>query len=60
MPKITPIYKTIELKENFSALDYFRVISEDGKKENCLLFESADVVPKYGEYSIGTSSPSLN
>ncbi len=59
MPKITPIYKTIEVKENFSALDYFRIISNNGKKENCLLFESADVVPKYGEYSIGTSSPSL-
>ncbi len=59
MLKITPIYKTIEVKENFSALDYFRVISNNGKKENCLLFESADVVPKYGEYSIGTSSPSL-
>jgi len=59
MPKITPIYKTIEVGNNFSALDYFKVISNNGKKENCLLFESADVVPKYGEYSIGTSSPSL-
>ena len=59
MPKITPIYKSKEVGNNFSALDYFRVISDNGKKENCLLFESADVVPKYGEYSIGTSSPSL-
>lgn len=40
-------------------VEYFAKLSENGKKEGSILFESADIVPKYGEKSIGSASPCL-
>ncbi|MDP6647925.1 MAG: anthranilate synthase component 1, partial [Candidatus Woesearchaeota archaeon] len=35
-------------------VDYFAKLSDYGTKKNCILFESADIVPKYGEKSLGS------
>lgn len=40
-------------------VEYFAKLSENGKKEGSILFESADIVPKYGEKSIGSANPCL-
>ncbi|MBI5872198.1 chorismate-binding protein [archaeon] len=40
-------------------VDFFAVLSENGEKDNCVLLESADVMKKYGEKSIGGCNPSL-
>jgi anthranilate synthase component 1 len=47
------------LNETIEPQDFFRVISSDGKKDNCVLFESADVAKKTGERSIGSVDPTL-
>lgn len=54
---VVPIYKI--LKVDLSPLDYFAKISDYGRKENCVLLESAEHIPKYGEQSVGTADPCL-
>ncbi len=55
---IVPIYKVVDNIED--PVDYFAKLSDYGRKKNCLLLESADIVDKYGELSIGTSNPCLH
>ena len=55
--EIVPIVK--ELSSDQSALDFFAKLSDYGRKENSILLESADIVQKYGEKSIGSASPCL-
>ncbi|HIH09828.1 MAG TPA: anthranilate synthase component 1 [Candidatus Diapherotrites archaeon] len=38
-------------------LGYFMKLSDYGRKKDCILLESADVITKYGEKSIGSASP---
>jgi len=54
---IFPVYK----EKNFShcPIEFFSLLSEQGRKENCILLESADVLKKYGEKSIGSAQPCL-
>ena len=41
------------------AVEYFMKISNYGKKEGCILLESADIMTKYGEKSLGSANPCL-
>lgn len=54
---VVPVYKV--LNTEICPLDYFAVISDYGRKDNCILLESAEIVSKYGENSVGTSNPCL-
>jgi len=55
--EIVPVYKII--KGKLDAVELFAKLSNYGKKKYSLLLESADIVPKYGELSLGSASPSL-
>ena len=55
--EIISLVKTIE--EPIDAVEYFGKLSNNGRKKYSLFLESADIVPKYGEMSIGTASPCL-
>lgn len=54
---IVPIYKVIDGPIN--AVEFFAKLSNYGAKKNSILLESADIVPKYGELSLGSASPCL-
>ncbi len=54
---IVSIYE--ELGGALDAEDFFRKLSDYGRKKGCILLESADVVTKYGEKSIGSAEPCL-
>tara|TARA_Y100000310_G_scaffold345709_1_gene468601 strand:+ start:3951 stop:5552 length:1602 start_codon:yes stop_codon:yes gene_type:complete len=54
---IVPIYETMNRLSN--AEEYFEKISDYGRKKNSILFESADIITKYGEKSIGSANPCL-
>jgi anthranilate synthase component 1 len=46
--------------DNFpDPVSYFAKLTNYGKQENCILLESADIVSKYGERSIGAIDPCL-
>ncbi|MBN2067509.1 MAG: anthranilate synthase component 1 [Candidatus Diapherotrites archaeon] len=55
--QIVPVY-TVH-NEAVDPISFFSLLSEKGEKENCILLESADVMKRYGEKSIGCSSPCL-
>jgi len=54
---VVPVYKSRKIE--ISPLDYFAKLSDYGRKKNSILLESAEVIPKYGEQSVGTSDPCL-
>ncbi len=54
---VVPVYKVVDAPDN--AIEYFSKLSDYGRKANCLLLESADVIAKYGELSLGSASPCL-
>ena len=54
---VVPIVETLPFAIN--PVEYFAKLSDYGRKKNSLLFESASIVPKYGERSLGTSDPCL-
>jgi len=54
---IVPIYETMNSVSN--AEEYFEKISDYGRKKNSILLESADIITKYGEKSIGSANPCL-
>ncbi len=54
---IVPLYKKID--RAIDPADLFEKISDYGRKENCLFLESAKVVKKYGENSIGSADPCI-
>jgi anthranilate synthase component 1 len=52
---LVPIYQTVRLDTNID--DYFAVLSDFGRKPYSFLLESADIVPRYGEFSLGCVDP---
>lgn len=54
---IVPIVE--ELSYALDPVEYFAKLSGCGNKKNSVFFESADVVPKYGEKSFGSAEPCL-
>ncbi len=54
---IVPIVK--EISSGQHALDFFAKLSDYGRQKNSILLESADVMKKYGEKSIGSADPCL-
>ena len=54
---IVPIVETLPYALN--PVEYFSKLSNYGRKKHSLLLESADIVPKYGEKSLGSASPCL-
>ena len=54
---VVPIVETLPFAIN--PVEYFAKLSDYGSKKNSLLLESASIVPKYGERSLGTSDPCL-
>ena len=54
---IVPVVE--ELPYALNPVEYFSKLSDYGNKKNSLMFESADVVPKYGEKSLGSADPCL-
>ncbi|MFH1849600.1 MAG: anthranilate synthase component 1 [archaeon] len=56
---VVPVVHTETNDETRCAIEYFAKLSDYGRKANCILLESADIVPKYGENSIGTADPCL-
>ncbi len=55
--EIIPVYKVIELP--IDSIEFFAKLSDYGRKKHSILLESADIVPKYGELSLGSVSPCL-
>ncbi|MBI2575680.1 anthranilate synthase component 1 [Candidatus Woesearchaeota archaeon] len=55
--EIVTIVKTLSTPIN--ATEFFCKLSDYGRKKYSLFFESADIVPKYGELSLGSASPCL-
>lgn len=55
--EIIPIYKVIDRPIN--SIEFFAKLSDYGRKKYSILLESADIVPKYGELSLGSTSPCL-
>jgi len=55
--EIIPVYKVIDGPIN--SIEFFAKISDYGRKKHSILLESADIVPKYGELSLGSASPCL-
>lgn len=55
--EIVPVYK--ELNTIVDPIEYFAKLSNYGRKKDCLLLESADIIAKYGEKSLGTADPCL-
>ena len=54
---IVPIVETLPFA--LEPVDYFAKLSDYGAKSHCVLLESADIVPKYGEKSLGSADPCL-
>jgi anthranilate synthase component 1 len=54
---IVPVVETLPYA--LQPVEYFAKLSDYGKKEGSILFESADIVPKYGEKSLGSADPCL-
>src|SRR3989338_8997970 len=40
-------------------VEYFAKLSDFGRNKDCIMLESANIVPKYGERSVGSASPCL-
>src|SRR3989338_277372 len=55
--EIVPVYKVIE--KRVDSIEFFSKLSDYGRKKHSILLESADIVPKYGELSIGSANPCL-
>jgi len=54
---IVPVVET--LPYTLEPVEYFAKLSEYGNKKNSVLLESADIIPKYGERSLGSADPCL-
>jgi hypothetical protein len=54
---IVPVVE--ELPYALQPVEYFSKLTGNGNKKNCILFESAAIVQKYGEKSLGSASPCL-
>lgn len=56
---IVPLYEEIALGTASDELEVFMKLSDYGRTKDCILLESADVVTKYGEKSLGASQPCI-
>jgi len=54
---IVPLYE--EMSTEMNAFDYFSRLSNHGASKNSILLESADIITKYGEKSIGSVDPCI-
>lgn len=54
---IVPIVETLPFA--LEPVEYFAKLSDYGAKSHCVLLESADIVLKYGEKSLGSADPCL-
>jgi|TARA_B100001964_G_C14258572_1_gene613889 anthranilate synthase component 1 len=54
---IVPIVETLPYA--LKPVEYFAKLSDYGNKKNCILLESADIILKYGERSLGSAEPCL-
>ncbi len=54
---IVTVQEAVEIQG--SSLDFFAKLSDYGRKKNCVLFESAEILPMYGEKTIGVVDPCL-
>jgi len=54
---IVPIVETLPYA--LEPVEFFAKLSDYGNKKNSILLESADIVPKYGERSLGSADPCL-
>lgn len=54
---LVAVQEEVEYKD--SGLDYFAKLADYGRRKNCILFESAELLPKYGEKTIGIFDPCL-
>ena len=54
---IVPVVETLPYA--LEPVEYFAKLSDYGNKKNSILLESADIVPKYGEKSLGSAEPCL-
>ncbi len=54
---IIPIVRTLD--KAVDSLEFFAKLSDYGRKKDSFLLESADLIEKFGELSIGTASPCL-
>lgn len=55
--KIVPCVRVLHSEGN--ALELFSKLSDYGRKQHSVMLESADVIKKYGEQSVGTADPCL-
>src|SRR3989338_2383888 len=55
--KLIPIVETLPYA--IDPVEYFAKLSDFGRNKDCIMFESASIVPKYGERSVGSASPCL-
>ncbi len=55
---IVPVYKELNLGSH-CPVEFFAKLSDYGRKENSILLESADIMKKYGEKSLGSANPCL-
>lgn len=56
--EFVPVVETLDLG-GACPVDYFAKLSDYGRNPDCVLLESADIVPKYGQHSMGTADPCL-
>lgn len=54
---IIPLIETLPYA--LEPVEYFAKLSDYGREKNSILLESADIVPKYGERSLGSAEPCL-
>jgi anthranilate synthase component I len=54
---IVPVVETLPYA--LDPVEFFAKITEYGKKKNSILLESADIIAKYGERSLGSADPCL-
>lgn len=57
--KIGSIVPIFEVIEGIDAEDLFIKLSDYGRNKNSIFLESAEIMPKHGELSIGSSNPCL-
>ena len=54
---IVPVYTKVDYIKD--SVGYFAKLSDYGRKKHSILLESADVIAKYGENSLGSANPCL-
>src|SRR3989344_7762198 len=54
---IVPIVETLPYA--LDPVEYFSKLTDYGRKKNSILLESADIIAKYGERSLGSADPCL-